>query len=63
MPYVICPKCNTESYFSLSTYKGPFRCMNCKDNFTITIENGEVKYHGTISQEELDKLNIRSHYK
>jgi len=62
MPYVVCPKCNTESYFSLSAYKGPFRCMKCKETFNITIENGEVKSYEGLSKEEIDRLLIRKHY-
>ncbi len=63
MANVICPKCSTESYFSLSVYKGHFRCMKCKETFNITIENGEVKSYEPLSQEKLDRLNIRTHYK
>ena len=62
MPYVVCPKCSTESYFSLSAYQGPFRCMKCKETFNITIENGEVKSYEGLSKEEVDKLLIRKHY-
>ncbi|MFH1031974.1 MAG: hypothetical protein V1767_05390 [Chloroflexota bacterium] len=62
MPNVVCPKCQTESFFGLSAYKGPFRCMKCKETFNITIENGEVKSYETITQQELDKKNIRQHY-
>ncbi len=63
MANIICPKCSTESYFSLSAYKGPFRCMKCKETFNIIIENGELKSSQPINQQELDKLNIRTHYK
>ncbi len=62
MAYVVCPKCKNESYFSLSNYKGPFRCMKCKETFNITIENGEIKSYDSISKEDLDNKNIRSHY-
>jgi transposase-like protein len=62
MPYVVCPKCNAESYFSLSAYKGPFRCMKCRETFNITIENSEVKSYEGLSKEEQDKLLIRKHY-
>ncbi len=62
MANVICPKCNTESYFSLSAYKGPFRCMKCKETFNVTIENGKVKSCESLNQQELDRLNIRTHY-
>lgn len=63
MANVICPKCHTESYFSLSAYKGPFRCMKCKETFNIIIEKSEVKSYESLNQEELARLNIRTHYK
>ncbi len=62
MAYIVCPKCNTESYFSMSNYKGPFRCMKCKETFNITIENGEIKSYEGLSKEQLDRLLIRKHY-
>ncbi len=62
MPYVVCPKCKTESYFSLSAYKGPFRCMKCRETFNITIEDGEVKSYEPLTKEEVDRLLIRKHY-
>ncbi len=63
MPYITCPKCNDESYFSMSTYKGPFRCMKCKGNFNIVIENGELKSIQPVTQQDVDKLNLRARYK
>ncbi len=63
MATIICPKCGDQSNFSVATYKGPFRCMKCKEIFNITIENGEVKSSESLNQEELSRLQIRSHYK
>ncbi len=63
MAYITCPKCSDESYFNMTTYKGPFRCMKCKENFTIVIEDSELKSIQPISQQEIDKLNIRARYK
>ncbi len=63
MANIICPKCSTESYFSLSAYKGPFRCMKCKETFNIIIENGELKSSQPINQQDAEKLNIKTFYK
>lgn len=64
MARINCPKCGNESSFSLAqpTYQGPYRCMKCKEIFTIRIENDEVKSYQTLSQQELDKLNIKKRY-
>ncbi len=65
MPKINCPKCGTESYFSLAQpiYQGPFRCMKCKEMFTIRIENNELKSCELLNQQDVNKLNIRTHYK
>ena len=64
MARINCPKCGNESVFSLvqPTYQGPFRCMKCKEIFTIRIENNELKSCQSLSQQELDKLNIKKRY-
>ncbi len=64
MAKIICPKCGTESLFSLAqpVYQGPYRCMKCKEMFTIRIENDELKSCAPISQQEVDKLDIRKFY-
>jgi len=59
---VVCPKCKTESYFSLATYKGPFRCMKCKETFNIIIEKSEVTSYELGGQAEVNRLNVRKHY-
>ncbi len=64
MVKINCPKCNTENYFSLaqSAYEGPFRCVKCKEIFTIRIENDELKSCQLISQQEVNKLQLGKHY-
>lgn len=55
MAYIKCPKCQNESYFSLSSFKGPYRCMKCKETFSITIQDGQVTY-SEMSQDEIDAV-------
>ncbi len=64
MAKINCPKCGAESTFSLvqPTYQGPFRCGQCKEMFSIRIENNELKSCQPIGKQEVDKLNIRKHY-
>lgn len=63
MANVVCPKCNSESYFSLNTYKGPFRCAKCKEVFQISIDNGNVTVANSITTADAEKLNIKTFYK
>ena len=53
-----CPKCNSESSFSLadSSYQGPYRCWKCRQLFAIKLENNELQSCEPMSQEEFDKL-------
>ena len=52
-----CPECDTEGSFSLveSSYQGPYRCWKCRELFTITLENNELKSCEPLSQEEFEK--------
>ena len=52
-----CPKCGSEGSLSLveSNYQGPYRCWKCRENFTIKLENNELKSCEPLSQEEFDK--------
>jgi len=52
-----CPKCETEGSLSLSdpSYQGPYRCWKCRELFTITMENNELKSCEPLSQEEFEK--------
>ena len=64
MAYVNCPKCADQSYFNLASYKGPYRCMKCKEVFNITIENSEVQSTEPINPKDTGKLNlIKTYYK
>lgn len=53
-----CPKCSTNTGFSLRelTYKGPFRCWKCRGTFIVTIENQELKSCKPISEEEFENI-------
>jgi len=52
-----CPKCATEGSLSLieSSYQGPYRCWKCRELFTISLENNELKSCEPLSQEEFEK--------
>ena len=52
-----CPKCNVEGSLSLveSSYQGPYRCWKCRELFTITLKNNELKSCEPLSQEEFEK--------
>jgi len=54
----ICPKCNSKSYFSLAqaSYKGPYRCTDCKAIFNVVIEDDEVKSAQPLDQQGINKL-------
>ncbi len=62
MTNITCPKCADQSYFNLSSYTGPFRCMKCKDVFNIVIESGEVKSTQPINQQDAQKLKLIKTY-
>ncbi|GEM_PF-2426693 len=61
MTYINCPKCNDQSYFNLSSYTGPYRCMKCREIFNIVIENGEVK-SSQLGKQDPDKLKLIKTY-
>ncbi len=52
-----CAKCGTEGSLSLieSNYQGPYRCWKCRELFSITLENNELKSCQPLSQEEFEK--------
>ena len=58
MVKIKCPECGTEGSLSLaeSNYEGPYRCWKCRENFTIKMENNEIKSCEPLSQDELEKL-------
>jgi transposase-like protein len=55
---IVCPNCNSESGFSLadSSFEGPYRCWQCRENFVIKIAGSELTSCEPISQEEFDRL-------
>ena len=52
---IACPKCGTTGSQSLlkPDYHGPYRCWKCRELFTITIVNNEVKNWEHLTEEEL----------
>jgi len=52
-----CTKCDTEGSLSLSTpsYQGSYLCWKCRQPFTLTMENNELKSLEPLSQEEFEK--------
>ena len=52
-----CPKCGIEGSMSLleSSYQGPYRCWKCRELFTISLENGELRSCEPLSQEEFQR--------
>ncbi len=56
MVKINCPKCGTESVFSLAqpVYHGPYRCWKCRETFSVSIENGELKSCEPLTQEDSD---------
>jgi hypothetical protein len=50
-----CPKCGTAGSQSLlkPDYQGPYRCWKCRELFTITIVNNEVKSWEPLTEDEL----------
>lgn len=52
-----CPKCGIEGALSLvqPRYRGPYRCWNCKELFTILVENNELKSCEPLSLDEFKK--------
>ncbi len=52
-----CPKCDIDNSYSLAdpNYHGPYRCWKCRDLFTITLEENELKSCQPLTQEEFDR--------
>ncbi len=52
-----CPKCDIDNSYSLTdpNYHGPYRCWKCRDLFTITLEENELKSCQPLTQEEFDR--------
>jgi hypothetical protein len=53
-----CVSCGTDGWMSLlqSTYQMPYRCWKCKEFFTLTVEDNEVKSLVKLSPEEYQKM-------
>ena len=51
-----CPQCGGEGGMSLAQadFKGPYRCWQCRNLYTITIKGKELVEIEPLSQQELD---------
>ena len=69
MVKIKCPSCGTDGYMSLlqSTYEMPYKCWKCKDYFTLSVENDQVKSLVKLSAEDFQKLketeDLRANFK
>jgi len=54
---VECPECGVKGSISLCqpVYEGPYRCWKCRSLFTVKIENNELRFCTSLSQEEFEK--------
>ena len=57
MVSIKCPKCGAEGKLSLveTSYVGPRRCWKCRELFTITIVNNQLRSSEPLSQEDYEK--------
>jgi C4-type Zn-finger protein len=53
-----CSSCGADGWLSLleSTYQMPYRCWKCKEFFTLTVEDNEVKSLVKLTPEEYQKM-------
>jgi uncharacterized Zn finger protein len=58
MVKIKCPSCSTDGYMSLlqSDYQMTYKCWKCKEFFTLTVENDQVKSLVKLSAEEYQKI-------
>ncbi len=57
MVTIKCPKCGAEGKLSLveTSYVGPRRCWKCRELFTITIINNQLRDSEPLSEEDYEK--------
>ena len=69
MVKITCPNCNTDGFMSLieSTYKMSYRCWKCKEFFSLSVEDNQVKSIVRLTPEEYQKMkeveDLRAKYK
>ena len=58
MVKIKCSSCGTDGYMSLlqSSYEMSYRCWKCKEFFTLSVEDNQVKSMVRLSAEEYQKL-------
>jgi len=69
MVKITCPNCNTDGFMSLldSTYQMSYRCWKCKEFFSLSVEDNQVKSIVRLTPEEYQKMkeveDLRAKYK
>ncbi|OGO40323.1 MAG: hypothetical protein A2147_01675 [Chloroflexi bacterium RBG_16_57_8] len=58
MVKIHCTNCGTDGYMSLleSSYQMSYRCWKCKEFFTLTVEDNQVKSLVKLSADEYQKM-------
>ncbi|MBI2836202.1 MAG: transposase [Chloroflexi bacterium] len=64
MAKIACPKCGSESLFSIKqeVFEGPFRCAGCRATYKIRLENDVLKSCEPLTLQDVEKQDIRKHY-
>jgi hypothetical protein len=69
MVKITCPTCNTDGFMSLlqSSYQMSYRCWKCKEFYTLSVEDNQVKSMIKLTPEEYQKMkeveDLRSKFK
>jgi hypothetical protein len=55
---ISCPSCGTDGYMSLlqSTYTMSYKCWKCKEFYTLTVEDNQVKSLVKLPADEYQKM-------
>ena len=58
MVKIKCPSCGTDGYMSLlqSSYEMAYKCWKCREYFTLTVEDDQVKSLIKLSAEDYQKM-------
>ena len=58
MVKIKCPSCGTDGYMSLlqSSYEMAYKCWKCREYFTLTVEDDQVKSLIKLSAADYQKM-------